>query len=607
MSVDGFRIPLQDSKIEINTPLPMKSIHNQKITTPPGSVSGIKKQVSDANSSLIETPIKNYDNGEGIDGLNLSKHLLLSPAFSSPQNHLKYNSNASSQYPYLRPSQSQAYNSSPPPVPSTNLSSFDDEFDQEKPKKKKKKDKKAFDIQSNDKPPYSYATLIGMSILSHPDKRLTLSSIYQWISETFKYYKKEDVGWQNSIRHNLSLNKAFIKGEKSKDGKGHFWCIEAGCEDQFLKSRNNKKGSYQEIMEQIYNSSQSNHLNQQSELQQMASQQLSQEPQGLARSRKRTIGSIPSSPNYYDSNEASFAGMNEAADYHRKNDNHFHEEMDEDDVGFHKRQKVSNRSDLGAPFDQNWSLSPPPAKTNNGTHFDLMNTPKVIISHSPNKPLVAGKNLTFTSSFSCNSNLELSPIRPNETGPLLQPLTPGKVYKAGAINHHIPNIQYQSSHVFSNSSNTNLNSAHFNPSQSISNAINSTSQTTNQPQNLKTTNTQPTSHHASHTRSHSFNLVHMKTPKATIKTPIRILKTPQTSAKKLWNSPGYLDDFYYSPLITSQSALHSYDDDDMILRAFESPANSRKIGSQSSIESSRTLFKEGRLSSSVSSADKLHD
>ncbi|EGV60587.1 hypothetical protein CANTEDRAFT_132311 [Yamadazyma tenuis ATCC 10573] len=490
MSVDGFRIPLQDSKIEINTPLPMKSIHNQKITTPPGSVSGIKKQVSDANSSLIETPIKNYDNGEGIDGLNLSKHLLLSPAFSSPQNHLKYNSNASSQYPYLRPSQSQAYNSSPPPVPSTNLSSFDDEFDQEKPKKKKKKDKKAFDIQSNDKPPYSYATLIGMSILSHPDKRLTLSSIYQWISETFKYYKKEDVGWQNSIRHNLSLNKAFIKGEKSKDGKGHFWCIEAGCEDQFLKSRNNKKGSYQEIMEQIYN-----------------------KPQGLARSRKRTIGSIPSSPNYYDSNEASFAGMNEAADYHRKNDNHFHEEMDEDDVGFHKRQKVSNRSDLGAPFDQNWSLSPPPAKTNNGTHFDLMNTPKVIISHSPNKPLVAGKNLTFTSSFSCNSNLELSPIRPNETGPLLQPLTPGKVYKAGAINHHIPNIQYQSSH----------------------------------------------------------------TPKATIKTPIRILKTPQTSAKKLWNSPGYLDDFYYSPLITSQSALHSYDDDDMILRAFESPANSRKI------------------------------
>ena len=89
------------------------------------------------------------------------------------------------------------------------------------------------------KPPYSYATLIGMSILRAPNRRLTLAQIYKWISDTFSYYKHTDPGWQNSIRHNLSLNKAFIKQERPKDdpGKGNYWAIEPGMETQFLKDK----------------------------------------------------------------------------------------------------------------------------------------------------------------------------------------------------------------------------------------------------------------------------------------------------------------------------------------------------------------------------------
>ncbi|PLB51785.1 putative forkhead transcription factor [Aspergillus steynii IBT 23096] len=89
------------------------------------------------------------------------------------------------------------------------------------------------------KPPYSYATLIGMSILRAPNRRLTLAQIYKWISDTFSYYKNSDPGWQNSIRHNLSLNKAFIKQERPKDdpGKGNYWAIESGMEAQFLKDK----------------------------------------------------------------------------------------------------------------------------------------------------------------------------------------------------------------------------------------------------------------------------------------------------------------------------------------------------------------------------------
>ncbi|KAL6713083.1 Forkhead transcription factor [Lecanora helva] len=89
------------------------------------------------------------------------------------------------------------------------------------------------------KPPYSYAALIGMSILRAPGRRLTLAQIYKWISDQFSHYRIQDTGWQNSIRHNLSLNKAFVKQERPKDdpGKGNYWVIEPGMESQFYKDK----------------------------------------------------------------------------------------------------------------------------------------------------------------------------------------------------------------------------------------------------------------------------------------------------------------------------------------------------------------------------------
>ncbi|KAL9640181.1 MAG: hypothetical protein Q9164_000449 [Protoblastenia rupestris] len=89
------------------------------------------------------------------------------------------------------------------------------------------------------KPQCSYAMLIGMSILRSSERKLTLAQIYKWISDSFSHYRKEDSGWQNSIRHNLSLNKAFIKQERPKDdpGKGNYWAIKPGCECQFIKDK----------------------------------------------------------------------------------------------------------------------------------------------------------------------------------------------------------------------------------------------------------------------------------------------------------------------------------------------------------------------------------
>ncbi|KDN41959.1 winged helix DNA-binding domain-containing protein, partial [Tilletiaria anomala UBC 951] len=57
----------------------------------------------------------------------------------------------------------------------------------------------------------SYAGLIGQAILASSDGRLSLAEIYAWINTTFPFYERGERGWQNSIRHNLSLNKSFYK------------------------------------------------------------------------------------------------------------------------------------------------------------------------------------------------------------------------------------------------------------------------------------------------------------------------------------------------------------------------------------------------------------
>ena len=100
-------------------------------------------------------------------------------------------------------------------------------------------------IDDGSKPNHSYAQLIGMAILRAPQRKLTLSQIYKWISDNYSFYNANDAGWQNSIRHNLSLNKAFIKQERPKDdpGKGNYWAIEAGMEQQFMKEKPPRKAT----------------------------------------------------------------------------------------------------------------------------------------------------------------------------------------------------------------------------------------------------------------------------------------------------------------------------------------------------------------------------
>lgn len=96
------------------------------------------------------------------------------------------------------------------------------------------------------RPPHTYPALIASAILDSPGHLITLRGIYDYIMNNFPYYKycHDKSAWQNSIRHNLSLNQCFVKVPRYENAaKSNYWTMtregfeEFGNENSFKRRR----------------------------------------------------------------------------------------------------------------------------------------------------------------------------------------------------------------------------------------------------------------------------------------------------------------------------------------------------------------------------------
>ena len=94
-----------------------------------------------------------------------------------------------------------------------------------------------------EKPQHSYSHLIATALREAAPAQggMTLSDIYKEIQRLFPYYEYCPHGWQNSVRHNLSSNKAFKK--IAKEGKGWLW----GLDEEYFNERERQKKKTQEL------------------------------------------------------------------------------------------------------------------------------------------------------------------------------------------------------------------------------------------------------------------------------------------------------------------------------------------------------------------------
>lgn len=127
------------------------------------------------------------------------------------------------------------------------------------------------DPPEGEKPNQPYPILIKLAIYGSPNKQLTLQEIYAALEDRFQWFKvrRNEKAWkvrfgsdaspiaphsyaQNSIRHNLSLNKVFknVPRAITEPGKGSYWQLDCSGGEGYKRPRKRRSKSARAALEQ---------------------------------------------------------------------------------------------------------------------------------------------------------------------------------------------------------------------------------------------------------------------------------------------------------------------------------------------------------------------
>ncbi|TIB67317.1 hypothetical protein E3P77_01626 [Wallemia ichthyophaga] len=96
----------------------------------------------------------------------------------------------------------------------------------------------------SEKPSTTYAQILTDAIKRAPKRKLLLDQIYDIFISKYKSYKskRDSKGWQNSVRHNLSLYACFYQQDRldGEKGRGKYWLVDESITSVTESNRSRK-------------------------------------------------------------------------------------------------------------------------------------------------------------------------------------------------------------------------------------------------------------------------------------------------------------------------------------------------------------------------------